>query len=51
MPFEYTLEPNKIYGALYHLVAMYSVKISKLSTAESSIDLTSPKSHNLESHD
>jgi len=42
--FEYLLEPSKIYGALYHLVAMYSVKNGSCSYS-SSTDLTSPKSH------
>lgn len=53
IPFEYPLEPNRIYGARYHLVAIYSVNISNLSyllLLLSSIERTNPKSHNLASH-
>lgn len=42
--FEYFLDPNKISGARYHLVAMYSVKKGSVSSSGST-DLTSPKSH------
>ena len=48
----YLLDPNRIYGARYHLVAIYSVSISLPMTplwSWSSSDLTSPKSHSLAS--
>lgn len=43
MALEYLLEPSKISGARYHLVAIYSVRIGLVSVS-SSTDLTSPKS-------
>jgi len=44
----YFLDPNKISGALYHLVATYSVNIGAYpSFSDYEIDLANPKSHNL----
>jgi len=44
----YFEEPNNISGALYHLVATYSVRIGIYpSFTDWWIDLASPKSHNL----
>lgn len=42
---EYLVDPNKIYGALYHLVATPSVSTGGLSSLAIK-DLTNPKSHN-----
>ena len=44
MAFEYFLDPSRIAGGRYHLVAMYSVRIG-LTAVSSSTDRTSPKSH------
>ena len=41
--FVYLLEPNKISGARYHLVAIYSVRMG-LTSVSSSTERTSPKS-------
>lgn len=43
---EYLVEPNKTYGARYHLVATPSVSTGELSSFATS-DLTNPKSHSL----
>jgi hypothetical protein len=40
--FEYFVEPSKIYGARYHLVATYSVRT--VSTPLQLMDLAKPKS-------
>lgn len=46
--FVYLEEPNKIYGALYHLVATYSVIIGyEIDWLIEATDLASPKSANL----
>ena len=42
--FEYRFDPSKIYGARYHLVAMYSVISGGRSSPSWWIDLTRPKS-------
>ena len=42
--FEYLVEPNKIYGALYHLVATYSVKLGSPTSFGQLSDRASPKS-------
>lgn len=42
--FEYLFEPSKIYGARYHLVAIYSVISGGRSSPSWWIDLTRPKS-------
>ena len=41
---EYLVDPNKIYGALYHLVATYSVRTGSTEFLVQSIDLARPKS-------
>lgn len=44
---EYFVDPSNISGALYHLVATYSVKTGGPSSSLVAIDLASPKSANL----
>ncbi len=42
--FEYLVEPNKIYGARYHLVATYSVKLGSPTSFGQFSDRANPKS-------
>jgi hypothetical protein len=47
---EYLVDPSKISGALYHLVATYSVRTCSAISLGQLIDLASPKSATLEWH-
>lgn len=47
---EYLVEPSRISGALYHLVATYSVKTGGPSSSLMAIDLANPKSASLHWH-
>jgi hypothetical protein len=42
--FEYFVEPNKIYGALYHLVATYSVRLGSPTSFGQFKERANPKS-------
>jgi hypothetical protein len=44
---EYLVEPSRIYGALYHLVATYSVSTGGPYSSLVATDRASPKSANL----
>ena len=48
--FEYFVDPSKISGALYHLVATYSVKTCSAISLGQLMDLARPKSATLEWH-
>jgi hypothetical protein len=46
-PFVYVCEPSSISGALYHLVATYSVRTGAGESSRDATDLTKPKSATL----